>query len=323
MKKIDIKKSKKINQYNIFVIIICLILYGYSIFIGSPIKDNTSFINILVLITFSIYLLTNLLKIKNYKLIKNKLDIFIILLVLSSYIALIFRNYSNLEATIEYIIKYTAILSMYIMVRDIVIKDKKYINYILITFMISSISIFILGLDNITYNIGQKFLNLTGNVEVLNQDKRFNSIFGYANTTAIYMLAISILAIGKYLTAQSKKEKIFYNSIIFINLTAIIISYSRATWLIAIIIYLLYLWIILLNENKVEKYLSKQKNVESKDLIKLKKIILNKKWQLRPKENLLNLKENESKYFNNKGKFLNNINQKSEYLELILRTRIF
>lgn len=254
MKKTDIKKSKKINKYNIFVIIICLILYGYSIFIGSPIKDNTSFINILVLITFSIYLLTNLLKIKNYKLIKNKLDIFIILLVLSSYIALIFRNYSNLEATIEYIIKYTAILSIYIMVRDIVIKDKKYINYILITFMISSISIFILGLDNITYNIGQEFLNLTGNVEVQNPDKRFNSIFGYANTTAIYMLAISILAIGKYLTAQSKKEKIFYNSIIFINLTAIIISYSRATWLIAIIIYLLYLWIILLKENKV-KYL--------------------------------------------------------------------
>ena len=276
MKKIDIKKSKKINQYNIFVIIICLILYGYSIFIGSPIKDNTSFINILVLITFSIYLLTNLLKIKNYKLIKNKLDIFIILLVLSSYIALIFRNYSNLEATIEYIIKYTAILSVYIMVRDIVIKDKKYINYILITFMISSISIFILGLDNITYNIGQEFLNLTGNVEVQNPDKRFNSIFGYANTTAIYMLAISILAIGKYLTAQSKKEKIFYNSIIFINLTAIIISYSRTTWLITIIIYALYLGLMLLNTNRDE---------------------LNKKSSSKTKKDTLDKKEN--KIFNN------------------------
>ena len=292
MNKIDIKKSKKINQYNIFVIIICLILYGYSIFIGSPIKDNTSFINILVLITFSIYLLTNILKIKNYKLIKNKLDIFIILLVLSSYIALIFRNYSNLEATIEYIIKYTAILSMYIMVRDIVIKDKKYINYILITFMISSISIFILGLDNITYNIGQEFLNLTGNVEVQNPDKRFNSIFGYANTTAIYMLAISILAIGKYLTAQSKKEKIFYNSIIFINLTAIIISYSRTTWLITIIIYALYLGLMLLNTNRDE---------------------LNKKSSSKTKKDTLDKKEN--KIFNN--------SQKSEYLELILRTRIF
>lgn len=292
MKKINIEKLKKINQYNIFVIIICLILYGYSIFIGSPIKDNTSFINILVLITFSIYLLTNLLKIKNYKLIKNKLDVFIILLVLSSYIALIFRNYSNLEATIEYIIKYTAILSMYIIVRDIVIKDKKYINYILITFMISSISIFILGLDNITYNIGQEFLNLTGNVEVQNPDKRFNSIFGYANTTAIYMLAISILAIGKYLTVQSKKEKIFYNSIIFINLTAIIISYSRTTWLITIIIYALYLGLMLLNTNRYE---------------------LNKKSSSQTKKDALDKKEN--KIFNN--------SQKSEYLELILRTRIF
>ena len=292
MKKIDIKKPKKINQYNIFVTIICLILYGYSIFIGSPIKDNTSFINILVLITCSIYLLTNLLKIKTYKLIKNKLDIFIILLVLSSYIALIFRKYSNLEATIEYIIKYTAILSMYIMVRDIVIKDKKYTNYILITFMISSISIFILGLDNITYNIGQEFLNLTGNVEVQNPDKRFNSIFGYANTTAIYMLAISILAIGKYLTVQSKKEKIFYNSIIFINLTAIIISYSRTTWLITIIIYALYLGLMLLNTNRDE---------------------LNKKSSSKTKKDTLDKKEN--KIFNN--------SQKSVYLELILRTRIF
>ena len=290
--QIEEKIKEKLKKYDIFALLICLILFLYSIFIGAPIKNNTNIINMFTLIIFVIYIVVNLIKNHKYKFIINRLDIFLMILVFSSYTALIFQNYSNLEITIEYIIKYTAILSVYIMVRDIVIKDKKYTNYILITFMISSISIFILGLDNITYNIGQEFLNLTGNVEVQNPDKRFNSIFGYANTTAIYMLAISILAIGKYLTVQSKKEKIFYNSIIFINLTAIIISYSRTTWLITIIIYALYLGLMLLNTNRYE---------------------LNKKSSSQTKKDALDKKEN--KIFNN--------SQKSEYLELILRTRIF
>ena len=243
---------KKINIYNIFVILVCLILFSYSIFIGSPIKNNTNAINLFALVIFTAYIITNMIINKKYKIIKNKIDIFVILLVFSSYIALIFKTYSNLEATIEYIIKYTAILSMYIMIRDVVIKDKKYINYIIITLTISSINIFILGLDNITYNIGQDFLNLTGNVELLNQDKRFNSIFGYANTTAIYMLTISILAIGKYLISKKRKEKMFYNVVVFFNMIAIMISYSRATWLIVIIIYFLYVFFM---KNKKGKYL--------------------------------------------------------------------
>ena len=124
---------KKINIYNIFVILVCLILFSYSILIGSPIKNNTNAINLFTLVIFIAYIITNMIINKKYKIIKNKIDIFVILLVFSSYIALIFKTYSNLEATIEYIIKYTVILSMYIMIRDIVIKDKKYINYIIIT----------------------------------------------------------------------------------------------------------------------------------------------------------------------------------------------
>ena len=79
------------------------------------------------------------------------------------------------------------------------------------------------------------------NVNVENGDKRFLGIFGYANTTGILMLIISIIAIGKYLTSSNKHEKIIFNIVIFINISTIIMSYSRATWIISIVIYLGYL----------------------------------------------------------------------------------
>lgn len=232
---------KQIKKLDIFVLLICMILYGYSIFIGAPIKDNTNVINLVVLTIFLIYILVNIIKNKEYKIIRNNIDIFIVILVFSSYISLIFQNYANLEATIEYIIKYTSILCMYIMIRDITKKDKKYINYIINTLIISAISIFLLGLDNLTFNYSEKFIELTNNVDVENGDRRFLGIFGYANTTAILMLIISIIAIGRYLKSNKKQEKILYNTIIFINISTIIMSYSRSTWIIAMIIYLVYI----------------------------------------------------------------------------------
>ena len=230
---------KQIKKIDIFAIIICFILYGYSIFIGSPIKNNTNIINLVVLTLFIIYILVNIIKNRKYKVIRNSLDIFIIILVFSSYISLIFKNYANLESTIEYIIKYTTILSIYIMIRDIVQEDKKYANYIINTLIISGITIFMLGLDNFTFNYSERFIQLTKNVEVQNIASRFLGIFGYANTTGIYMLVISILAIGRNL----QKERILYNISIFFSFVTIVLSYSRATWLIAIFVYLIYIYL--------------------------------------------------------------------------------
>lgn len=232
---------KRIKKIDIFAILICFILYGYSIFIGAPIKDNTNIINLVVLGIFLVYVLVNVIKNKKYKLIRNNLDIFIIILVFSAYISLIFQNYANLEATIEYIIKYTSILCMYIMIRDIIKIDKRYSSYIISTLIISSISIFLLGLDNLTFNYSKQFIELTNNVNVENGDKRFFGIFGYANTIAILMLIISIITIGRYLESNKKQEKIIFNIVLLINISTIIMSYSRSTWIIALIVYLVYI----------------------------------------------------------------------------------
>lgn len=196
----------KLSKSKLFMLILCIILFAYSIFVGAPIKDNTVIINLVVLLIFLAYIIFNVIKNKPYKLIRSRLDIFVALLVFSSYISLIFQNYANLAGTIEYIIKYNAIFAMYIMIRDKVSKDNTYSNYVINTLCISSIFIFILGLDNLTFNISENFINFTGNVDVLNSDKRFLGIFGYANTTAILMLIVSLLAISEYLRVNTKKK---------------------------------------------------------------------------------------------------------------------
>ena len=65
------------------------------------------------------------------------------------------------------------------MIRDLVAEEPRYKNYIINTLCISSISIFLLGLDNLTFNFLENFIELTNNVNVLNEDKRFLGIFGY------------------------------------------------------------------------------------------------------------------------------------------------
>ena len=248
----NIKEKLKIKKLDIFVIFICLILFAYCVVIGSPLKQNTSIIDLIVLITFVIYFIVNITINKKYKLIRGKLDVFLLILVFSSSISLIFGNYSNLEKTIEYLIKYVSLYSLYIMIRDFVKKDKKYINYIIWTIIGSGIYIFIIGLDNITYNFSEKLMRLVDNVIVKNDDKRFMSAFGYANTCSILNLIISIIAIGKYLNGTNIKEKILLNITIFLNFVAIIMSYSRSIWLIAIVTYLIIIFIV---KNKKIDYL--------------------------------------------------------------------
>lgn len=176
--------------------IICLILMIYGILIGSPLRDNTKVINLIVMGISLIYII--------YKII-----------------------------------------------RDFVIENPNNEKIIINTLLISGILIFIQGLDNLTYNLSEKFIDLTYNVSVSNPDNRYLGIFGYANTMAIYMLIISVFSIKEYIQNQGKANNIFYNIVLFISVVAIILSYSRGVWILAIITYIS---LLLLEKNKKQYF---------------------------------------------------------------------
>lgn len=219
-------------------IMLSTIILLYGIFVGSPLIDNTKIINLIVIFVSFIYLIYKIIKDKDYKIIRRNVDIYVVLLVISSFISIIFQSYANLESSIEYIIKYASLLGIYIIFRDATESDKESYEWIKNTIIISGIILFLIGLDCITFNFTNKFIEFSKNVQVQNDNNRFIGIFGYANTSAIIMLIISILSINQNL----KNTKLIYNISIFLSLTAIIMSYSRAVWILTIITYIIYLF---------------------------------------------------------------------------------
>ena len=238
----------------LFLIMLCIILGIAGIFVGNPLTNNTKIIIFFVLVIASIYILYKTIKDKKYKLIDNKIDIIMILLVISSYVPLILKKYASMEGTIEYILRYTSILGIYFLVKDLTRENKKIEKYVANTIILVNIIIFIFGIDNLTFNVFGNFLDKIGVPNIIdNNDNRLISTFGYANSFCIAMLISFVLSSFAYLKENRIIVKKSYMSLNFIFLVGIILSYSRGGWFFtALALVLIY---ISLEKNKKREYI--------------------------------------------------------------------
>ena len=229
---------KKINLISIFIIIIL-----YSIFIGSPLEDNITTINIIIIIyTIIFFIIRNKKNENKIKVISSKIDLFILLLCVSSVIPLLLNKSITITGSLNAFTRYLTIFAIYTIIK-IQLKDRpKDVEYIIDAIIISGAIIFTIGIDNLTYNLFENFLTNIGTVSVINQDYRFVSNFGYANTTAVTMVIMYILSVYKYNNEKNNKKYI-YSIISYIALIGLILSYSRAVWIIfalTIVIYFIF-----------------------------------------------------------------------------------
>ena len=228
---------KKINLILIFIIIIL-----YSLFIGSPLKDNITVVNIIIIIYAIIcFIIRNIQNKNKIKVISSKIDLFILLLCISSVIPLILNRSITISGSLNNFTRYLTIFAIYTIIKIQLKDNPKDIEHIINAIIISGIIIFAIGIDNLTYNIFEIFLSNIGTVSVINQDYRFVSNFGYANTTAVVMVIVYILSIYKYKDEKNNKKYI-YSVTSFLALIGLILSYSRAVWMLfalTIIIYLI------------------------------------------------------------------------------------
>lgn len=229
---------KKINLISIFIIIIL-----YSIFIGSPLEDNITTINIIIIIyTIIFFIIRNKKNENKIKVISSKIDLFILLLCVSSVIPLLLNKSITITGSLNAFTRYLTIFAIYTIIK-IQLKDRpKDAEYIIDAIIISGAIIFTIGIDNLTYNLFENFLTNIGTVSVMNQDYRFVSNFGYANTTAVTMVIMYILSVYKYNNEKNNKKYI-YSITSFIALIGLILSYSRAVWVIfalTIVIYFIF-----------------------------------------------------------------------------------
>lgn len=234
--EVSIPKIKNVIN-KIFTFFICIIIIMSSIIIGTPIKENTRIITYISATIFFVYIILYkyVMKEKIRKIYKsiNLLDIFIFILCISSFIPIIFKTYVNFNESINRAIRYITVLIVYYFIKILVNEDYKAKEYIVFTIIISGIISALIGIDNITIRYITQKLTYIGVPIFQNDENRLIGNFGYANSFAINLVIPLILSIDKY--SKKDKENILLLFANFIFITCIILSYSRATCIIFIL----------------------------------------------------------------------------------------
>lgn len=245
--KDKIKSEKLIEKAGLVIILLTIVLLN--IFIGSNIKDPIWLIQMIVSVFTAIYLIASKINKKKNIIIKSKIDIAVLIFVISTILPYIFRTNVTLEGTINFILKYWAVYGFYILIRNIINTNKK--REILInTIIISSIIPIIFGIDKLTLNISKPVLEFINSVKI--DDTRMISTFGYANTFAIYLVITTSLAIAKLINTDKKKTKILYAIYILISSITIVLTQSKLV--LALVAITIFIFIIKgIKEKKISK----------------------------------------------------------------------
>lgn len=216
--------KSKITIDNIGLIVILLTIILLNIFIGSNIKDPIWIIQTIVSLFTLIYLTVKKIQKEKHLIIKGKIDIAVLIFMISTIIPLIFNTYVSLEGTINFILKYWSVYGLYILTKNIV-RDKEKIKIVIKTIIFSSIIPIIFGFDKFTINIFEPVYKFLNSVNI--EDTRMISTFGYANTLAGYLSFTICLTIGMLRNTQKKRNKILYCIYILISAITIILTQSK------------------------------------------------------------------------------------------------
>ena len=242
-------KFKEIINNIEFIVIIAIIIV-FNIIIGANEKNAPILVMTIFLAINIILLCTKKFFFKEKILIKSKVDIAVLVFMLTLTLPLVFRTYCTLDGTIEFLEKYFLIYSVYLLVRNVIDTEKK-INIVIITTIVSSLIIWILGIDlqhEQKLNWIIKALNLS-----YTENYRFISTFGYANTAAIYAFFCVFLALNRMENSKAVFAKVLYCLYILLCLYIIYISYSRTILVLLIIVLTGYFIVKIYNKIKNNK----------------------------------------------------------------------
>ena len=236
MKRI-FKNDKIIKKIILITMLIILILSN--ILIGAPVNNNATIINIIVTLVAMIFIIFKISK--KERMIKDKIDLLVLILCLSPAIPIIFNTYITLSGSINYLLRYIMIFFIYIIFKDISKEYPKTEKYLINITIISAVFLTIIGLDKMSTNVFLPYIKAINSWQVEYEETRMDSLFSYANTFAAFLSFSLFLVIGKYLDTEKKKFKIIYATFIFILLTGIILSYSRSIFIFLAIMFILFI----------------------------------------------------------------------------------
>lgn len=234
---------------NIVSIFISILLMASSIWIMGT-TSYYKYIQIAVFAIFIAYSCFRIFKNRPIKLIKNKLDVCVALLVLATAIPLIFNSYVSLYGVIQDIILYLFAFCIYILIREIKGNIKWGNKIIVNTLIFSCIVLIFIGLDGITFNFLKDILKNIGIVLSENGDSRLVSTFGCATAFGVYLASVLFLNFNEAIYFKKTPIKAIYKTVTLILFIGIILTYSKGVFVVLIPAIILY---IILLKDKMQK----------------------------------------------------------------------
>lgn len=225
------------NKYSIIdkigFSLLSIIIITYSIIIGANDKSFREIPVGIFLFLIVIFLIVKKVTKRDESIfIKNKIDIFVMLFMLSTILPIIFKTYSSLSYEMEFLFKYFFYYATYVLARN-TIKTKDDIKEVFTVILISSFFPIILGFDD------RFFHRLDGIIKFLDLKYSYNYkmpfTFGYANTMAVFMSSCIFIALYLFKNSTKKLLKTFYILYIFLALAIIYLTYARFVLILLII----------------------------------------------------------------------------------------
>ncbi len=201
-----------------------------------------------------LYIIFRLIQKKPIKIIQNVLDLSILLLVLSTTIALISNTYISLNGTIQTILQYIYVYFLYLILREIISQKQinKLPNCLTLTFLFFAVIIVFIGIDGITSHQFNNLLEKIGIENFSNGENRLNSIFGNPNVLACFLASILFLNSNQCLLTHKPEIKAMFQSFTLIFILGILLTYSKAILVLFPISFILYILVIKDKKQKME-----------------------------------------------------------------------
>lgn len=234
----------------VLILSMSIIVILSSILVGDIFKSNIEIANAIIAFVSFGYLIWNCKK-KKVKLINNKLDIFVLIFMFAPYIPLIFGTYISLENTILSIFQNISITAIYFLAKEIQTQNNTKHSWLEFIILLSSIIIFIIGIDDITTGVFSSKLQTLGISRYLNPDERFIANIGYANSAAIVMAISSFILLGLSTIKKRKICDLIYGTINFCYMLGILLAVSKGTILCYGIFIILYLLLVKEKEDRI------------------------------------------------------------------------
>ena len=232
----------KIKLENVFLMLLIVILIASLLIIRKG--NDFIIIQTAILVVTILYIIIKKVKKEPVKIVENKMDIAIIIFTISTFIPIIFQNYTSFYTSLTVSLNYVCMFFWYILVRNIV--NQKKLEYVNLLIVAQAVILVILGIENLTTN---RIFPLLGIDNITNGENRLVSLFGNPNVLAGFLAFSFFITFHKAIHTDTIKQKVMLHVTKVICMIGIILTYSKAMYILMQIMAILYM-ILLKNQEK-------------------------------------------------------------------------